>query len=95
MKWDHADGISAEIIDFAAAKKRLGTRPKNKFAVELDDVARDIRLGVFDPDALFIAFRAPHPEDPTVTQYPVAAIDMDAHMVSAMIKFLYKELKRR
>ena len=94
MKWT-TTGTGMETINFEEAKKRLGTRPKNKFAMELEIVARDIRIGHFDPDSLFIAFRASHPENATLVQYPIASIDMDGKMVLAITKYLMQQMRRK
>ncbi len=94
MKWTSI-GTGAVIINFEEARKRLGSRPKNKFAMELEIVAREIRLGQFNPDALFIAFRAPHPKDDTLVQYPIASIDMNGKMVLAITKYLMQQMQRK
>lgn len=85
---------SDKIYDFAAEKVRRSSRWKNKFAEQLYSVVDDIRTGAFDPEALFIVFKAQHPTDPTLIQYPMASIDMDGKMILAIADFLRKEVRK-
>lgn len=79
--------VTAKIIDFAEARKKHRSRPKNRFAGELEEIASQIRMGNYDPEAMFIAFAV---REDKIPQYPYADVNLTSAMITAILGHLQK-----